>query len=312
MKQKITMRNSQQLTIQEAIELFIRKANVKNLSQNTLNTYKVHLDAFCRYRDGSGRIDQLTEEVIDGFILYLKEHTNANEITINTYLRTIRAFLYYSMGCGYLDHFKITLLKTEKKIKETYTDQELNRLLKKPSLDKCSFAEYRMWVFENYLLGTGNRLSSALNIRINDIDFENGTILVRKTKNRRQQIIPLSKVLADILKEYLNVRGGNAEDFLFCNIYGEQGNHRTFQQEVAKYNIRRNVNKTSCHLFRHTFAKKWILAGGDMFRLQKILGHSDLSVTREYVQMFSQDLQLDFDRFNPLDMFAERKQIIRL
>ena len=64
------------------------------------------------------------------------------------------------------------------------------------------------------------------------------------------------------------------------------------------------MNKTSCHLFRHTFAKKWVLSGGDIFRLQKILGHSDITVTREYVNMFSPDLQRDFERFNPLDQIG--------
>lgn len=78
---------------------------------------------------------------------------------------------------------------------------------------------------------------------------------------------------------------------------------------VRRYNIKRNVNKTSCHLFRHTFAKQWILAGGDMFRLQKILGHSDLTVTKEYVAMFGQDLQMDFERFNPLDNMANRQKV---
>jgi integrase/recombinase XerD len=59
--------------------------------------------------------------------------------------------------------------------------------------------------------------------------------------------------------------------------------------------------KTSAHLYRHTFAKNWILNGGDIFRLQKVLGHSDLTVVKEYVNMFSNDLSIDFDRFNPLD-----------
>lgn len=312
MKQKITMTNSKKIMIQEAIDLFIRKANVRNLSETTLSTYKSHLGVFCRYKDSSQPLSTITEESIDDFIIYLRNNMNANDVTITTYLRTIRAFLYYSMDCGYMGRFKIVMPKVEKKIKETYTDQELTRLLKKPDLNKCSFSEYRIWVFENYLLGTGNRLSSALNVRISDIDFNNGNILIRKTKNRKQQIIPLSRSLADTLKEYLDVRGGEAEDFLFCNIYGEQGNTKTFQQEVAKYNIKRDVNKTSCHLFRHTFAKQWILAGGDIFRLQKILGHSDLSVTKEYVNMFGQDLQIDFERFNPLERFKQNKVIIRM
>jgi len=54
-------------------------------------------------------------------------------------------------------------------------------------------------------------------------------------------------------------------------------------------------------LYRHTFAKQWILNGGYIFRLQKILGHSDLTVVKEYVHMFSNDLAIDFDKFNPLD-----------
>ena len=72
------------------------------------------------------------------------------------------------------------------------------------------------------------------------------------------------------------------------------------------------MSKTSCHLFRHSFAKQWIMAGGDMFRLQKILGHSDLSITREYVQMFGQDLQIDFENFNPLDRMTQKKERIKM
>ena len=43
------------------------------------------------------------------------------------------------------------------------------------------------------------------------------------------------------------------------------------------------------------------LQSGDIFRLQKVLGHSDLAVVKEYVQMFGNDLAVDFDKFNPLD-----------
>jgi integrase/recombinase XerD len=76
--------------------------------------------------------------------------------------------------------------------------------------------------------------------------------------------------------------------------------------------MRRGVEKTSIHLFRHTFSKKWIKNGGDIFRLQKILGHSSMKVVREYVNMFNDDLKDNFDRFNPLEEFSDRKKYIQM
>lgn len=77
------------------------------------------------------------------------------------------------------------------------------------------------------------------------------------------------------------------------------------RQGISKYNNRRGVTKTSLHLFRHTFAKKWILNNGNMFSLQKMLGHSTLEMVREYVEIFGEDLRHDYDNFNSLDQFVK-------
>lgn len=308
--QKITMSKISVPTIEEAFELFLRKCRVKNLTELSIESYKKKMVHFNEFLNGETSLSHITSDTIDNYILWLRQNTNANDITINSYLRSVRAFLYYCMDCNYIPTFKIQLIKAEKKIKETYTDEELQRLLVKPDVNNCTFSCYKTWVFENYLLATGNRISTALNVRICDINFEDGTINLCKTKNRKQQIIPLSNTLAEILQEYLLVRGGESADYLFCNEYGEKAVERAYQQLVRRYNIKRNVNKTSCHLFRHTFAKHWILAGGDIFRLQKILGHSDLTVTKEYVAMFGQDLQMDFEKFNPLDKLVKKKNSI--
>ena len=301
------------LTIHEAFELFIRKCKIKNLTDLSISSYEKKMVHFYEFIDKSEPITNVTSDTVDDYILWLRENTEANDITINSYLRSVRAFLYYCMECNYIPSFKIRLIKAEKKIKETYTDEELMRLLQKPDINTCSFSCYKTWVFENYLLGTGNRISTALDLHISDIDFRSGVITLRKTKNRKQQIIPLSHTLADVLQEYLQIRGGEPEDYLFCNEYGQKASERTYQQLVRRYNIKRNVNKTSCHLFRHTFAKSAVIHGMDLFRLQKCLGHSDLTVTKEYVNMFAQDLQVDFERYNPLDnLNKKQKEVIRM
>lgn len=306
--EKITMSKKSNLSIQEAFDLFIRKCKIKNLTDLSISSYEKKMVHFYEFIDKSEPITAITKDTVDDYILWLRENTEANDITINSYLRSVRAFLYFCMEDRYIPTFKIQLIKAEKKIKETYTDDELVRLLEKPDVDNCSFSCYKTWVFENYLLGTGNRISTALDLHIGDINFQSGVIILRKTKNRKQQIIPLSATLAEILQGYLQIRGGEADDYVFCNEYGEQASCRTYQQLVRRYNRKRGVEKTSCHTFRHTFAKNWILNSGDMFRLQKILGHSDLTVTKEYVNMFGQDLQMDFEKFNPLDNLKSRSK----
>lgn len=311
MKQ-ITMRKKGNLTVKDAYDLFIKKCKVKNLSEQTIKTYEDKLKRFMEFVDPTTEVGEITSDVIDSYILELRDDDNINDVTIATLLRHVRAFVYYCQECGYVEPFKIHIPKAEKKIKETYTVEELERLLVKPDVHRCSFSEFKTWAFENYLIATGNRLSTALSIKIGDVDFENGVIRMSRTKNRRQQIIPLSNSLAIVLKEYLEVRGGNADDYLFCNNYGEKASERTYQQLVQKYNIKRNVNCTSCHSFRHSFAKQWIMNQGDLARLKTILGHSSIAVTNEYLQMFGQDLQMDFEKFNPLDNIKTRKGVIRM
>jgi integrase/recombinase XerD len=205
------------------------------------------------------------------------------------------------MDLGYLPKQKLDLMKADKDIKETYTDEELALLLKKPDIKKCSFAEYRNWVLVNYFLATGNRVSTVVNIRIGDIDFANGMISLTKTKNRKAQTVPLAQTMQRILQEYLAYRQGNADDFLFCSQYGKPFTRDGVQSAIHDFNTRRGVTKTSVHLFRHTFAKKWIMSGGDIFRLQKLLGHSSLDIVKEYVNIFGADLKEQYDTFNPLE-----------
>ena len=303
MGKKLSLKNTNDLTLLEAFKDFKDKCQVKNLSKETIKLYENQFLTFYRFLDDTTLlISEITPKTVDNFILELRsDRHNCNDITINSYLRGIRAFLYYCMEMDYLTQFKIHIPKVDKKLKETYTDAELKVLLKKPNLKTCSFSEYKIWVFSNYLLATGNRISTALNIKLEDVDFTNGLIQLNHTKNRTSQLIPLSQTLATILKEYLKYRKGTPKDYLFCNTCGNKGDIRTYQDMLATYNRSKGVEKTSAHLYRHTFAKKWILNGGDIFRLQKILGHSDLAVVKEYVQMFGSDLSIDFDKFNPLD-----------
>jgi len=306
--EKIRFEQDLNMTIQEVFDRFLRIKKANNLSPDTISHYEVHFRYFSEFFDVTKPCCEITQDTYYDYIEYLQNTRNANSTTINSYLCSLRAILYYFMEQGYMKKFNVKLLKKEKKIKETYTDDELEKILKKPNVKKCRFVEYRNWVMANYFMATGNRLRTALNLQIGHLDFENNLIFMGKTKNGRQQLIPMSRSLAEVLQEYLAYRKGEASDYVFCDIHSRQLTRDGLTTIIKKFHNERGVSKTSIHAYRHTFAKKWILNGGDIFRLQKILGHSSIEMVKNYVEMFNDDLQKDFEQFNPLDNLLKNKQ----
>jgi len=308
------MQDHSRKTLDAAFQEFMTFKRINNLSKDSLNFYEDVFKVFGMYHDTGQLCESVTKDTVYGYIEHLQKRETLKDVTINSYLRGIRVALYYFMEMGYMEKFVIKLIKCDKEIKETYTNEELERLLKKPDVSKVRFSEYRNWVLVNYLLGTGNRLKTLVNLKWADVDFHNDMIRLSTTKNRKQQLIPLSSTLKGVLKEYRTYRKGDEDDFVFCNQYGQQIGKAGVETAIQRYNSQRGITKRSVHLFRHTFAKLWILNGGDIFRLQKILGHSNLDMVKEYVSMFSTDLQQDFDTFNPLENITvnHKKSSIRL
>lgn len=285
--------------LSERFNEFIIYCRAKNLANSTIEDYDVYFKQFMKFYQSESF--DITEQTINEYIIWMQTNTRQKDTSIQSSIRHIRTILYYFMRLGYLDNFLIKLPKAEETIKEVYTDEELTILLKKPNVKKCRFSEYRNWVAVNFFLATGIRKTSLINIKIQDVDFNSLFIRILKNKNKRLYSIPMSLNLFNILVEYLNYRKGSPEDYLFCTEQGTQLTLDSITSAMKRYNIRRGVMKTSTHLYRHTFAKKWILAGGDIFRLQRILNHKGIEVVKQYANMFSADLQKDFCKFNALD-----------
>lgn len=301
-------RTNNYLTVQEAFDEYQRYNARRNLAEQTLIHKEQHIKRFYEFIDDDNfLIKDVTKNVVDDFTYYLMKD-DIKAVTVNTYIRNLRAFIYWSSDNDYVEKFKITMLKTDDEIKETYSETQLKALLEKPDIKNCSFVEYRTWVLENYLLSTGNRLGTIINLKICDIDFENELVSLRTVKNRKQQIVPLSNSICKILKEYLSYRGGEPDDYLFINTYGSQLTKGAFTKSIEKYNLDRGVNITSIHSFRHTFAKFYIKNGGDVFRLQKLMGHSDISITRIYVNLFAEDIKEGYEDINPLNTILNKNK----
>jgi integrase/recombinase XerD len=234
---------------------------------------------------------------------YLLNVSKVSEITVDTYFRGYRAFAYYCMNNKWIEQRKISVKSTLAPIKDCYTLDEINRLLKKPNTD--NFTEYRNWVIINYLLSCGNRLGSIVDLNIENIDIDECCANVNTQKNKRPVRVPLIKKICNILYEYITIYRTETEDGiaisgdrpLFCNWYGERLTEQGLYKAISDYNKSRGVNKTSLHLFRHTFAKDWIVKGGDLFSLQRMLGQSSLRMVQHYSNLYSSDVKEKAENF---------------
>jgi integrase/recombinase XerD len=297
------LKTVENVTISEGFKDFLTSCDIKNLSPATIQSYKNHFKKFEYYVDSSNLYD-ISQSVVDNYILHLKS-TTPNITSINTNLRHIRAILNYFSTTYNLPPISIKLLKVQEKVKDCYTEEELSVLLKKPNTKTCNFTEYRNWVMTSFLVATGCRIGSLVNIRLQDVDLDNGLAVLSHTKNKKPQIVALPHSLIPILKDYIKVRGGTGEDYLFCNETGAYFNSTSASHALADYNRARGIKKTSAHLYRHTFAKNFVLSGGSLHALQKQLGHNTLAMSLKYCNLYDQDFHKGMEQFN---LFEKIKQ----
>ena len=282
-------------TIEETFSDFIISRKTKGLAEKTLQSYQSQFQAVARHMDVKMDIAMLQKADLDAMIISMRD-ASLSPNSINSYTRTLKSFFSWCNEQG-ITRLNIPLYKAEETVKETYSDAELAALLKKPDIRKATFAEYRDWVIINFLLNCGSRAATVRAIQIRDVDLDGGMVFYRHTKNRKAQVIPLCSAMVAILREYLRHRGGEAADYLFCTETGSQLTENGLRQSIARYNTRRGVQKTSIHLFRHTFARKYLIdCGGDAFTLQKLLGHSTLAMTKHYCTIFDADLTKNYDK----------------
>lgn len=303
MAKRITINQQTYDTIDVAFKKYCNHLIVQNLSKKTIQSYKSDFNLFCKVIDNTLPVKNLDTSLIDEFIVYMMQNTNRKITSINSSLRSIRAFVYYCFDYYNLPRFKIKMVKNQESHKPPYTDEEIEKLLEMPQSD--SWTDYRSWAIVNYLISTGNRASTVINIKISDIDFNDGYIKLAHTKNKQAHTIPICEALNKVLKKYLSLWEHTQDDYLFPSVEGTQLGIRGMQCSIQRYNNARGVTKTSLHLFRHTFARLYVLNGGDMAYLQQLLGHSTLDMTRKYIRLYSVDLKHDVELKNPLNNFLK-------
>lgn len=310
MLKKIAMNDENDNFFDEIFELFVVSKTANGVSDATLRNYHYHKKAISKYLDTNRPMSEITKRDLERMIVDMKK-AGIKHNSIATYVRFLRTLFNW---CETEDIAvpKLKNLKEKEVVKETYTDEELEKLLRKPKKG-CDFGEYRSWVIINFLLNSGCRAATVRNIKNKDVDLDGMRVVFRHNKNGKIQTIPLCSIMASILKDYMKIRKGKPDDFLFCDVYGGVLTEDAMRHAIAHYNKSRGVSTTSVHKFRHTFARKYLMdCGGNAFTLQKLMGHSTLNMTKRYCSLYDADIAKDYDMHSPLTQIKkDRDRIAR-
>jgi integrase/recombinase XerD len=306
--------NKERLLFTDLCAMYFKRCEANGISPYTITGYKNMLKYFIEFK-GTAAIycDEIGNDTFDDFKLYLKNERKIKDISVNSYIRKLTPMLSYGMELGYVKRFPYSYLKQQEVYKDIYTIEELQILLKKPEGKQCTnrFAEFRNWVICNFLLGTGLRALELIELRIKNIDLQEDIVNLAHTKNKKPRQVPIPKKLHNIMVEYLQYRGGELEDYLFPNSFGDRIPRTTLQMGITKYSKKRGVMKYSLHLYRHTFATMFLRNGGDIASLKRILGHSSYRMTEVYLHMAGKDLKQTI-QYNPLDLIKTENNQIKL
>ena len=306
---KLKLSANSKLTFKEGCDKYLENCRQRNLRDGTINHYRQSYLYFFKYFDPDMPLTDIDPETYKNYVVHLR-NTLTNDVSINSYLKDLITTFHFFMNEGRIPYFKMKAIKTDKSHIETYTEEELRILLKQPDIKKCSFVEYQSWVITNFLFSTGVRQRSLVHIQIKDLDFINRVVHVNVTKTRKPLIVPLNQTMINILTEFLKHRQHKSnKDFLFCNAFGQKLAKSTCYHMLYSYNKKCGVERTGLHRYRHTFAKQWILNGGNVVSLSRILGHSSLDITQNYINLLVSDIGKQVDEINLLDKFASRKSI---
>ena len=217
-------------------------------------------------------------------------------------LRHVSTYLKWLHENGYInDYIRVKYVRGQAEPKEIYSDDDIKRLLRKPKIDNCSYAELRTWAIINVLVSTGMRRSSLVNIRLVDINWQDKIIRLTHTKNKQVHFVSMSQSLEKTLRLWLRYRIENKNDYLFTTQTGEKLMASSLTNNIYRFNKSRGVDVTSVHAFRHYFAIKMIENNVDIYTISKLLGHSDLSTTQIYLKSLN---QMDYVKNNSIDVLG--------
>ncbi len=304
------------MEVAEALEVFLTGIRTEVGSKETIAWYRKRLKRMVTFLDGK-TLQNVTLDDLRRFIatlydqstLYAKHpyHKPVNGklsiAYIHSYVRAIKSFYAWLVENEYLDAGANAAAKLKKpKLPRTppkaITDTNMAAMLK-------AAKKYGKYGKRNYailcLLGeTGCRMGGLVKMKVSDVDLDKGRIMVTEKGNKSRTVF-IGSMAKRALGAWLAVRPDET-DYLFP---GERGVLTEWGVRMLLKHVGKAANvkgKINAHAWRHAYARRHLLRGGDIGILSDLMGHSDIKVTKEAYSIFEIDeLQKKHTEFSSLD-----------
>ncbi len=275
----------------------------KRASDNTVSSYKRDLVKFAAYLSDKNQTDlsQITRTNVNEYVTYMSSK-NMSTATISRSVASIKSFFMYLFVAKVIPEnptLNMRSPKVEKKIPDTLTVEEINKIIELPNGNKPK--EIRDKAMLELLYATGIRVTELVNLKVTDVNVKLGFIECHDLKKTR--VIPIDTAAKKAMTRYLNeARGTLCKDseFLFTNIAGGQMTRQGFWKILKTYAKTAGIDKDiTPHMFRHSFAAHLVNNGADLRAVQEMMGHADISTTQVYQMGRTAKLKEVYEKAHP-------------
>ena len=286
----------------------------KNLSTNTINSYKKDIlqfenYTFIKFKRKTNINNVLSKDVFEEYLIHLydKEYKSS---TLARKLSSLKSFFIFLEEEKIISANPVKYLKfpkLERKIPKTLNQEIIDAML-----ENSNNLSLRDSTIIELIYATGIRASELINIKITDIDFNEATIRILG-KGSKERIIPIHDLALELVSKYWKneifkhnklVQNKNIRfnrDLLFLNLQGKKLTRQGLWYIVKNISkkLGLDINKVSPHILRHSFATHLLYNGVPLRHLQELLGHSNISTTQIYTHLSDQYIESEYSKFSP-------------
>lgn len=261
----------------------------RRCSLHTVSAYESDLIIFSKYLNDVYNIPSLANanslQIRSWIVSLIEEKLSAR--TVNRKLSSLNAFYKFLLKNSIIANnpaAKVQAPRQSKRLPVFVDKKRMLQLIENTDFENNYEEELgRTIVIIMYF--TGIRRAELIELKEEDVDWAGKTIKVTGKRNK-QRVIPVSGVLLDNLKRYIDIKNkciSETSKYLLTLKNGKKI-YPAFVYKKVKYYLSKvtTIEKRSPHVLRHTFATHLLENGADLVAIKELLGHANLSATQVY------------------------------